>query len=101
MAGFPPTPLAGTPGFLDRPDLACRQPGVPPDLFFTSDADHAGAARVKIAAAKVICRPCPVVDECAEFAIETFQRGVWGATDESERRRERHRRELAGAGRLA
>ncbi len=58
---------------------ACRD--ADPDLFFpTSEAD--------VAAAQRICRGCPVIEECLNWALDTRVRyGVWGGTTERERRR--------------
>jgi len=47
------------------------------------------------APARKICAVCPVVSECAEYAITTNQAlGFWGGMSERERRRERARRKL-------
>ena len=54
-----------------------------PEIFFP-ESGQSGAA------AKRICRTCPVVDECFEWAVANDVRyGVWGGTSESERRRMR------------
>ena len=59
-----------------------------PELFF---ADRGQDNR----AAKRVCRGCPAVAECLEWALETDQRfGIWGATSERQRaaiRRSRRR----------
>jgi len=63
---------------------ACRFVGV--GTFFP--VGNTGAAIDKIEAAKAVCQSCPVRDACLEFALETKQEsGVWGGTDEDERRR--------------
>lgn len=57
-----------------------------PDAMFpgTNDAD--------IAYAKSICRRCPAVERCLQWALETGQEhGVWGGLSEKERRRIRRR----------
>lgn len=61
-------------------DAACRD--VDPDIFF-----------VYIEAGKAFCNgggnsaPCPVRDECLEYAVTANERyGVWGGLDEMERR---------------
>ena len=58
---------------------ACRE--AEPEIFFaTTRADERAAIAV--------CNTCAVADHCLEFAIETRERfGVWGATNERERRR--------------
>jgi len=46
-----------------------------------------GEAEIKIARAKNVCVPCPVRQQCLEFAITTNQEyGVWGGHSEEERR---------------
>lgn len=38
--------------------------------------------------ARAICRQCPVITSCLEWALETNQQdGVWGGLSEDERRR--------------
>ena len=67
-----------------RDQAACRDTN--PDLFFP--AGSTGVAVEQIEAAKAVCRSCPVQDACLRFAFETNQEaGVWGGTDEDERRR--------------
>ncbi|GAA5115857.1 WhiB family transcriptional regulator [Haloechinothrix salitolerans] len=63
---------------------ACR--GVSSDLFFHPDAERGRARSARIAAAKAVCRTCPVLVQCRHHALtaeEPF--GIWGGLDESER----------------
>ncbi len=39
-----------------------------------------------------ICRTCPLVDVCREWAIENMEVGIWGATSDRQRARIRTRR---------
>lgn len=56
-----------------------------PELFFPIATTGPGAAQV--AAAKVVCQRCPVVEPCLTWALETGQdSGVWGGTSEDDRR---------------
>jgi WhiB family redox-sensing transcriptional regulator len=74
-------------------DAACKK--MEPSLFYPSDELTPRQIRDGISTAKMICQSCPVVMECLETAIETFERGVWGGTSESEReliRRDREKR---------
>ncbi len=55
--------------------------------FFHPDAERGYARSARIAAAKAVCRSCPVLVQCRHHALtaeEPF--GVWGGMDERERR---------------
>jgi len=57
----------------------CRN--YPPATFFPSDG-------VGVDRARAICKGCPVVDQCLEYALtERIEHGVWGGCSERERRR--------------
>ena len=69
-------------GVDDRPWArfgACRR--YDPDVFFPGpDGSPDQAVR--------ICRACPVVDECREWALDARVRyGIWGGLTERDRRR--------------
>ena len=43
--------------------------------------------------AKAICKKCPVIEECLEYAVERKERfGIWGGKSERERRAIRRER---------
>ena len=71
-------------------DALCRQ--VDPDLFHSVNSDA-----WKVQQAKSVCRKCPVIDKCMEYALENPTiTGVLAATTERERsaiRRDRRRHE--------
>ena len=72
-----------------RSAAACRDEA--PELFFPIGTS--GTALAHIAAAKVVCRRCPVMSTCLEWALESgLDAGVWGGTSEAERRALRRRR---------
>ena len=53
----------------------------PPSTFFPSDG-------VGVDKARKICRDCPVMGLCLEYALEErIDHGVWGGCSERERRR--------------
>lgn len=61
-----------------------------PELFFP--VGESGPAAEQARRAKEVCHRCPVERECLEWALETGRTsGVWGGTDEEERRRMRRR----------
>ena len=79
--------IRATPHGPERPDdwresAACKDDPTP-DLWFVTPSDHHG-----IAAAKAICRRCPVAAEClAEAMADPSIVGVWGGLDEQQRAR--------------
>ena len=77
-------PAARNPVVMDwRRRAACRL--MPADMFFP--VGTSGMAVEEVTAAKRVCGQCEVAGRCLEFALETRQEfGVWGGTDEDERR---------------
>jgi WhiB family redox-sensing transcriptional regulator len=74
-------------------NAACRD--ADPELFFP--ISDVGAARAQVAAAKTVCRSCPVSGTCLSWALDNEQEaGIWGGLTESERRRLRRRRHPPG-----
>lgn len=62
-------------------DALCAQ--TDPEIFFPEKGKSS-------AEAKLVCRSCPVAEECLEFAIVTRQKfGVWGGLSPDERSRVR------------
>ncbi|MEU0984700.1 WhiB family transcriptional regulator [Streptomyces griseus] len=82
-------PSAGLPVNTNwRTSSACRDED--PDLFFPIGIS--GPAIAQAEEAKAVCRTCPVMQECLDWALGSGQdHGVWGGTDEHDRRR-LHRR---------
>ena len=80
-----------------RDHASCRF--VDPAIFFPTGEPALAVAEIE--AAKEVCRTCPVQASCLRFAFENKQEhGIWGGTDEVERRRLR-RAWLAGRRRRA
>ena len=78
-----------------RHEAACA--GRDPELFFPDSAAPA-AARAQIAAAKQVCRRCPVTMTCLSWALASGQQaGIWGGTTEQERHRLSRRLRASGA----
>lgn len=66
--------------------------GEDPELFFP--VGTTGPALEQTQRAKAVCRSCPVIDECLEWALQTHQdAGIWGGLDEDERRALRRQRQ--------
>ena len=67
-----------------------------PELFFP--IGDSGPAVDQVEAAKAVCRTCPVIKECLEWALDTGQdAGVWGGMSEQERLALRRRRSRVNA----
>ncbi|MFG2439007.1 WhiB family transcriptional regulator [Streptomyces sp. NPDC048508] len=81
-----------------RHRAACK--GEDPDLFFPIGST--GPALLQIEEAKSVCRRCPVIEACLQWALESGQEfGVWGGLGETEvrsmRRREARKRARQGS----
>ncbi len=50
----------------------------------------------EIQEARRFCEPCPVKEECFQYAIDHNEEGVWGGTSEKQRRRLRSRAIVQG-----
>lgn len=78
-----------------RAAAACKDED--PDLFFPIGTT--GLALLQIQEAKTVCRRCPVMEHCLQWALESGQEhGVWGGTGEEERRRMQRRAARRRAG---
>lgn len=74
--------------------------GVDTNLFFPERIETGGDDS-DYAAAREVCRHCPVQSECLEYALRTRQiHGLWGGKSERERRRIRRQMTLARGGRI-
>jgi WhiB family transcriptional regulator, redox-sensing transcriptional regulator len=82
---------------ISRPDdLSWRDGGrcgeVDPEVFFPATGQHTDPARR-------ICAGCEVRVQCLEFALGSDEAwGIWGGTDEDERRRIRASRDRSRNG---
>ncbi|MEU7088046.1 WhiB family transcriptional regulator [Streptomyces achromogenes] len=71
-----------------RENGACRDED--PELFFPIGST--GPALLQIEEAKAVCRRCPVLETCGQWALETHEpHGVWGGMSEDDRRRIKRR----------
>ncbi|MFJ4427585.1 WhiB family transcriptional regulator [Streptomyces bobili] len=62
---------------------ACREED--PELFFP--IGNSGPALLQIEEAKALCRICPVLEKCGQWALDSGQdAGVWGGLSEEKRR---------------
>jgi WhiB family redox-sensing transcriptional regulator len=76
------------PAAPERPRPACASED--PELFFP--IGETGLALLQVEEAKVVCRRCPLIESCLQGALERNELGVWGGTDDAERRRIKRRR---------
>ncbi|MFE0774164.1 WhiB family transcriptional regulator [Streptomyces sp. NPDC058861] len=66
-----------------RHNSVCRDED--PELFFP--IGNTGQALLQIEEAKAVCRRCPAMEQCLQWALESDQdSGVWGGLSENERR---------------
>jgi len=64
---------------------SCR--GADSAVFFHPDGERGRARAVREYTAKRICRGCPVVAQCREYALTVREPyGIWGGLSENERR---------------
>jgi WhiB family redox-sensing transcriptional regulator len=71
-----------------------------PELFFP--IGNTGPAILQIEEAKAVCRRCPVIETCLQWALDSGQdAGVWGGLSEDERRALRRARRRGELTRLA
>jgi WhiB family redox-sensing transcriptional regulator len=78
-----------------RHRAACRDED--PELFFP--IGNTGPALLQTEEAKQVCRRCPVIGECLNFALSSSQdHGVWGGLSEDERRALKRRIQRNSAG---
>jgi WhiB family redox-sensing transcriptional regulator len=63
---------------------ACRN--ADPELFFTPEGDRGNVVREREAKAKAVCGFCLVKADCLADALENGLVGVWGGTNDDERR---------------
>ncbi|GAA4820939.1 hypothetical protein GCM10023201_03100 [Actinomycetospora corticicola] len=76
-----------------RTSAACRD--TDPELFFPA-ANTGPAWAAQVAAAKAVCRRCPVIEQCRTFAVDGLRYGVAGGLTEQERVTHRRSRTTSG-----
>lgn len=54
-------------------------------LFFLNGDETASEKRRLIYSAKAVCRVCPVLEECRDYARANNELGIWGGETEEER----------------
>lgn len=70
---------------FDSSQSACAQSDAHPEQW-TPDSNYPREIRRRMEAdAKAVCRTCPVVDSCADYALRNDVYGVWGAMTRRER----------------
>jgi WhiB family redox-sensing transcriptional regulator len=83
------------PEFLDKGEALCAE--VDPELFFPQEVEVVQSKTIPIsvykdlAAAKEICKRCPLAAECLAYALNNQVIGVWGGTTERQRDQLRRR----------
>ena len=63
---------------------ACR--GLDVELFYHPAGERRSTKQRRIGQAKAICQTCPVITDCATWALKTREpQGVWGGLSEGDR----------------
>lgn len=63
---------------------ACR--GLDVDTFYHQNGERRAQKNERVSRAKKICSGCPVIGECASWALTTREPyGIWGGMSEAER----------------
>lgn len=73
----PMHPLDRTPGWTDQ--AACK--GMDPELFLPQRGDNNTANT-----AKAVCKTCPIINDCLDYAVFHNAIGIWGGTSGRDRR---------------
>lgn len=66
-----------------REDARCAS--LPKDVFFSYSDSNKGGPRnqreIRVRKARAVCRLCPVIDKCYEFAVKNNEpHGIWAGT---------------------
>lgn len=75
---------------MEYPDFtsaACR--GLDVNMFFMTDETSSGPSRILrreiLPSIRAMCKTCPVVETCLEWALKHEKHGIWAGTTEKER----------------
>lgn len=94
---YSPTSLPRNPDWRD--DAECRRAdcNIDPELFHP--AGTTGPWIAQIEEAQAVCRTCPVMQQCAQWALDNRESGIWGGMTDQDRVNWRRRmaRERAAA----
>lgn len=77
------------PNFVDQGLASCATSD--PNAFFP----ERGANAAQNVLPKRICRACPYVQPCLEWALENRETGIWGGTTEADRRKIRRKNRVS------
>jgi WhiB family redox-sensing transcriptional regulator len=81
------------PDFYSKGPTPCSE--TDPESFFP-DMEVPGAL-TRANEAKKVCKGCPYITECLEYALEHNDDGIWGGTSKNERRKIKILRVSVGA----
>jgi Transcription factor WhiB len=63
-----------------------------PDVFHPEDSPYSAEKRMSIDLAKQICARCPIINQCAEYAVSAQEEyGIWGGLTPTDRQQLRRK----------
>lgn len=63
---------------------ACK--GMDPGLFVGPDGEERADREAREIEAKAVCQSCPLIAECFDHALKAMEYGVWGGTNDDDRK---------------
>lgn len=74
------------PDFFSKGEPPCAS--TDPEAFYPQDMDGLKTAiYYNETGAKLVCKTCPYMVQCLEYAIKNNEIGIWGGTTEGQRKR--------------
>lgn len=73
----------------DEPNCASTDPEIfyAEETYFPGTLKPVSAKYTNERQAKAICKECPLIMQCLEFALNNYEMGIWGGTTERDRQK--------------
>lgn len=92
---YSPTSLPQTPDWRDLAECRRADRNIDPELFHP--VGETGPWIAQIEEAQAVCRSCPVMEQCAQWALDNHESGIWGGMTDQDRTNWRRRIQRANA----